>query len=84
MPPPNTKGWTFGWIATEPIPGTGGGWMVFPGMVTLSGGPSPRFVRRLRIPLSDMLSQAVTVGIRTSVEGRRLTSDFMSDSNSSS
>ena len=58
--------------------------MVFPGMVTLSGGPSPRFVRRLRIPLSDMLSQAVTVGIRTSVEGRRLTSDLMSDSNSSS
>ena len=24
VPPPNTKGWTFGWIATEPIPGTGG------------------------------------------------------------
>ena len=58
--------------------------MVFPGKVTLGGGPSPRFVRRLRIPLSDMLSRAVTGRIRTSVEGRRLTSDFMSDSNFSS
>lgn len=82
-PPDSTRGWTFGWMGTEPTAGMGAGWIRFPDIVTLGGGPS-RLVRRLRIPLSDMLSRAVTGGIRTRAEGSRLTSDFMSDSSSSS
>lgn len=84
VPPPSTKGCTFGWIGIVPIPGTGPGWLRFPDTVTLGDGASPRLVRRLSIPLSDMLSRAVTGGIRTRADGRRFTSDFMSDSNSSS
>lgn len=82
-PPDSTSGWTFGWMGTEPTAGMGAGWIRFPDIVTLGGGSS-RLVRRLRIPLSDMLSRAVTGGIRTRAEGSRLTSDFMSDSSSSS
>lgn len=82
VPPASTKGWTFGWIGTDPT-GMGAGCIEFPDIVTFGGGPS-RLVRRLRIPLSDILSRAVTGGIRTRAEGSRLTSDFISDSNSSS
>ena len=84
VPPASTSGCTLGWIGIEAAEvGMGAGCIGFPDTVTLGGGPS-RFVRRLRIPLSDMLSRAVTGGIRTRAEGSRLTSDFISDSNSSS
>jgi hypothetical protein len=47
-------------------------------------GSPARFVRRLRMLRSDICRRAATGGMRDSMEGRRVTSAFMSLSNSSS
>lgn len=47
-------------------------------------GSPARLVRRLRMLLSDICRRAATGGIRDSMDGRRVTSAFMSLSSSSS
>jgi len=49
-----------------------------------TGGSPPRVVRRLRMLRSDICSRAATGGMRDSMEGKRVTSAFMSLSSSSS
>lgn len=51
---------------------------------TWAAGSPPRVAKRLRMLRSDICSRAATGGMRDSMEGRRVTSAFMSLSSSSS
>ena len=80
VPPPNTKGWTYGWIATEPIPGTEGGLY----SVSRYGDIGWRSLTRFD-PCAGVVSSSPRPGtvkrsddsLLSSVEGIRLAPDFI-------